>query len=84
MASDADLAPIADMLRREIEGVPLTEWLRAANLLGIHLDTVSAIGLGPLSDLTGAPVSFEELELTDGPEPMFVNDMTSLARIADA
>lgn len=84
MASDADLAPIAAMLRSEIEGDPLADWRRAANMLGIHLETADAIGLGPLPDLSGDPVSFEELELTGGPEPMFINELTSLARIADA
>lgn len=84
MASDADLAPIADMLRSEIEGEPLTDWRRAANVLGIHLETADAIGLGPLADLTGDPVSFEELELTGGPELVVINQAGSLGQIADA
>lgn len=84
MASDAELAPIADMLRSEIEGSPLTEWRRAANVLVIHLETAEAIGLGPLADLTGDPSSFEELELTGGPESVVVNQAGSLGQIADA
>ena len=84
MASDADLAPIAAMLRSEIEGDPLADWRRAANMLGIHLKTADAIGLGPLADLTGDPVSFEELELTVGPESVVVNQAGSLGQIADA
>ena len=84
MASDADLAPIADMLRSEIEGDPLADWRRAANMLGIHIETADALGLGPLADLTGDPVSFEELELTGGPETVVVNQAGSLSQIADA
>lgn len=84
MSSDPDLAPIAEMLRGEIEGSPLTEWRRAANLLGIHLGTAVAIGLGPVDDLGADPVVLGSLELTGGPEPVLVNDLGSLARIADA
>lgn len=84
MASDADLAPIAAMLRSEIEGDPLADWRRAANMLGIHIETADALGLGPLADLTGDPMSFEELELTGGPEPVVVNQAGSLGQIADA
>jgi hypothetical protein len=84
MGSDADLAPIAAMLRSEIEGAPLNEWRRAANILGIHLDTVSAIGVGPLQALAGEVVSFEELDLTGGPEPVVVSQIASVGHIADA
>lgn len=84
MATDADLAPIAAMLRNEIEGAPLNEWRRVANMLGIHQNTVNAVGIGPLHDLAGEVVSFEELDLTGGPEPVVVAQVVSLGRIADA
>ena len=84
MASDADLATIAAMLRSEIEGDPLADWRRAANMLGIHLETTDAIGLGPVLDLSEDPHIFEEAEITGTPDPIVVNHHTSLARIADA
>jgi len=84
MEDDADLEPIARMLRSEIEGTPLADWRRAANMLGIHLETANAIGLGPVLDLSEDPQILEEVEVTAEPDPMIVNDQTSLGRIADA
>jgi hypothetical protein len=84
METDADLAPIATMLRSEIEGTPLADWRRAANMLGIHRETVNAMGLGPVLDLSEDPQSLEEAEVIDGPVSLIVNGYTSLARIADA
>jgi len=84
MEDDPDLEPIARMLRSEIEGAPLADWRRAANMLGIHLETANAIGLGPVLDLSEDPQILEEVEVTAEPDPMIVNDQTSLARVADA
>lgn len=84
LEEDADLAPIARMLRSEIEGAPLADWRRAANIMGIHLKTADAIGLGPVLDLSEDPQIFEEAEITGGPDPLIVNHHTALARIADA
>ena len=84
MEGDTDLAPIARMLRSEIEGQPLADWRRAANILGIHLETADAIGLGPVLDLSEDPEVFEEAVITGAPDPVIVNRYTSLARIADA
>jgi hypothetical protein len=84
MEADADLAPIAQMLRSEIEGTPLADWRRAANMLGIHLETTDAIGLGPVLDLSEDPQTFDEAEITGAPDTVVVNHHTSLARIADA
>jgi len=84
MEEDTDLAPIARMLRSEIEGTPLADWRRAANMLGIQFETANAIGLGPVLDLSEDPEVFEEAEITGGPDSMIVNHYTSLARIADA
>ena len=84
MSTDTDLAPIAHMLRSEIEGQPLADWRRAANMLGIHLETANAIGIGPVLDLANDPAPLDAVELTGGPEPSTVDRYTSLARIADA
>ena len=84
MEGDPDLVPVARMLRSEIEGTPLADWRRAANMLGVHLETADAIGLGPVLDFSDDPTIFEEAEITGGPDPMIVNHHTALARIADA
>lgn len=84
MSADADLAPIAQMLRSEIEGQPIADWRRAANMLGIHLETANAIGIGPVLDLTEDPQPATEVEVTGGPDPLIVNRYTSIARVADA
>lgn len=55
MADDPALAPIADMLRAEIEGSPVADWRRAANMLGVDFATADAIGLGPVLDLDDEP-----------------------------
>jgi hypothetical protein len=84
MAEDADLAPITALLRSEIEDAPLADWRRAANMLGIHLETADAIGLGPVLDLSEDPQTFDEAEIMGAPDPVVVNHHTLLARIADA
>lgn len=64
MATDAALAPVAVLLRSTIEGSGDTaQWVRDANLLGITQETATAIGLGPLTILTGdrqGPLNEEE------------------------
>lgn len=47
MEADIDLAPIAGLLRSEIEGEPLTDWRRAAQELGVPLEVSDLIGIGP-------------------------------------
>ena len=84
MEEDADLMPIAQMLRSEIEGQLLADWRRAANMLGIHLETADAIGLGPVMDLSEDPQLLEEAEVAGGLDPVVVNHQASLAHIADA
>ena len=84
MVGDADLAPIAQMLRSEIEGTALADWRRAANMLGIYLETADAIGLGPVMNLASDPELFEELATTVGRDPVVVTPHSSLARVADA
>lgn len=63
MDNDAALAPIADLLRATIEGEPVADWKRAANMLGIHMATANALGLGPLLDEEGDPEEIEEMIL---------------------
>jgi hypothetical protein len=84
METDPDLGPIAQMLSAEIEGTPLADWRRAANMLGIHLETADAVGLGPVLDLSNDPGLSDELDVTGGPDPVVVTPYTALGRITDA
>lgn len=76
MEEDEVLAPIADLLRATIEGEPVAEWQRAANMLAIHKTTANALGIGPLLDTEGDPALVEELVL--------VGDINTTASDADA
>lgn len=51
MEADPELSQIAAVLRAEAEGQPLAEWRRAAARLGVELDVVKALGLGPVGAL---------------------------------
>jgi hypothetical protein len=84
VGSDPELAPIARMLRGEIEGTPLTDWRRAASTLGIHIETVRAIGLGPEEDCSGVSRGFMEAHIAGGPDPVTVARHASLGHVADA
>ena len=48
IATIPGMADIAGLLRADIEGEPLADWRRAAARLGVNLETVSALGLGPV------------------------------------
>lgn len=60
MEADDALASFAGVLRAEIEGKPLTDWRRAAIMLGIHRSTANALGIGPILDLDDDPETLEE------------------------
>jgi hypothetical protein len=63
MSADEALAPVASMLRAEIEGEPLSDWQRAANVLGITLETAEGLGIGQTLDETGNPVELADIVL---------------------
>lgn len=48
LLEDSQFGPVARMLREDIEGQPITEWRRFAGQLGVSLETMSAIGMGPV------------------------------------
>ncbi len=73
MTEDEALSPIADLLRVTIEGQPLADWRRAANALGIHLETADAIGLGPIIDLAEDAEALEEIRLTGDPADVVIS-----------
>ncbi len=51
MEANEDEADLARILRIAAEGVPLADWRREAARLGVSLETVEALGIGP----AGAP-----------------------------
>lgn len=63
MAEDVDLSSLAEILLAELEGEPLTDWRRAAARLGVNLETISAIGLGPVG--ADDPVPLVEADIVD-------------------
>lgn len=62
----SQFGPIAQMLRDDIEGQPITEWRRFAGQLGVSLDTMSAIGMGPVGAVD--PVPLVEADLSEAPD----------------
>lgn len=61
MEEDGALEPLAGLLRLTIEGAEVAEWKRAANMLGIHMDTANRLGIGPLLDEAGDPGELAEM-----------------------
>jgi hypothetical protein len=64
MEDDDALQPIAGLLRATIEGEPIADWKRAANMLGIHMAAVNALGLGPVLDEEEDPAGVEVMIVT--------------------
>jgi len=63
MSADDALVAIANMLRAEIEGEPASNWRRAANILGISLETAEGLGIGQAFDEDGIPVELASIIL---------------------
>ena len=74
MAGDPELVSIGTMLRAEIDGTPLSDWRRAANMLGIHLATADAIGIAEFLDAEGNPVTLDEIVLATADGASFTVD----------
>ena len=65
MEADPALAPIAAMLRAEIEGETIPVWEQAAQMLGIPLAVVNQLGVMPTLDLAGDPVAVRGVVLDE-------------------
>jgi hypothetical protein len=59
MKADQTLAPIAAMLREQIEGESLTDWASAALMLGVPLEVMDKLGVLPTLDDQGDPVPLD-------------------------
>ena len=65
MDADTALAGIASLLRAEIEGELTDEWHRAAEALGVPLEVVNQIGIGPVADLDADPQPLADITFLD-------------------
>src|SRR5690606_17582164 len=59
MEADQTLAPIAAMLREQIEGNDVPDWARTAQMLGVPLDVMDQLGVLPALDGQGGPVPLD-------------------------
>ena len=59
MEADQTLAPIAAMLREQIEGNDVPDWARTAQMLGIPLEVMDQLGVLPALDDQSDPVPLD-------------------------
>jgi hypothetical protein len=59
MEADQTLAPIAAMLREQIEGETVPDWARTARMLGVPLEVMDQLGVLPTLDDLGGPVTMD-------------------------
>lgn len=63
VAAEPGLSILAPILRAELSGNSASDWAQAARLLGVNLDTVSALGLGAVAGLGEDPALLTEAEI---------------------
>lgn len=61
METDQTLAPIAAMLREQIEGEYVPDWARTAQILGVPLKVIDQLGVLPTLDDQGDPVPLDSV-----------------------
>lgn len=64
LMSEGQFGRLADVLREDAEGDAITEWRRFAGQLGVNLETISGLGLGPVG--AEDPVPLDEASVDDG------------------
>lgn len=74
MEADQALAPIAAMIRAEIEGETISDWQQAAQMLGIPLEVMDRLGVMPTLDLAGVPVAVGEVVLDENGRTMTIDE----------
>ena len=79
MEADQTLAPIAAMLREQIEGVSLPDWAQAAQMLGMPLDIVDQLGVLPTLDEQGDPVRLDAIIFDEEGDRMTTIDASMTA-----
>lgn len=79
MESDQNLAPIAALLREQIEGEYVPDWARAAQMLGVPLEVMDQLGVLPTLDDQGDPVTLDTVIFDDEGERITVIDASMTA-----
>ncbi|MDP7184894.1 MAG: hypothetical protein QGI08_04150 [Paracoccaceae bacterium] len=79
MDADQTLAPIAAMLREQIEGNDVRDWARTAQMLGVPLEVMDQLGVLPKLDAQGDPVTMDAVIFDEEGERVTVIDATMTA-----
>lgn len=79
MAADQTLAPIAAMLREQIEGETVPDWTRTAQMLGVPMEVMDQLGVLPTLDDSGDPVTMDAVIFDEEGERITVIDASMAA-----
>ncbi len=79
MEADQTLAPIAAMLREQIEGEDVPDWARTAQMLGVPLEVMDQLGVLPTLDDQGDPVTMDAVIFDEEGERITVIDASKAA-----
>ena len=79
MDADQTLAPIAAMLREQIEGEDVPDWARTAQMLGVPLEVMDQLGVLPTLDAQGDPVTMDAVIFDEEGERVTVIDASMTA-----
>lgn len=79
MEADQTLAPIAAMLREQIEGVSFPDWARTAQILGVPLEVMDQLGVLPTLDDQGHAVTMDAVIFDETGERLTVIDTSVTA-----
>jgi hypothetical protein len=79
MEADQNLAPIAAMLREQIEGANIPDWARTAQRLGVPLEVMDQLGVLPTLDDQGDPVPLDTIIFDEEGERITVIDASMTA-----
>ena len=79
MEADQTLAPIAAMLREQIEGANVPDWARTAQMLGIPLEVMDQLGVLPTIDDLGVPMTLDSVIFDEEGDRLTVIDASMTA-----
>lgn len=79
MEVDQTLAPIAAMLREQIEGNDVPDWARTAQMLGVPLEVMDQLGVLPTLDDQGVPMALDSVIFDEEGDRVTVIDASMTA-----
>lgn len=79
MEADQTLAPIAAMLREQIEGETVPDWARNAQMLGVPLEVMDQLGVLPTLDDQGVPMALDAVIFDEEGDRVTVIDASMTA-----